>query len=98
LHRYRSFLDLYWSVVVLALGLLGSLPTATAKELSRTNEVLLLVSLHRATTHSLAPPGLIRNRQRIWDFAGLLIEIARQEPGVTMQMIISMYIPGRLAA
>jgi hypothetical protein len=74
---YRSFLDLYWSVGVLGFSVHFQRRKSSRVRSKNKRGVTELLSLYRATTHSLDPPGL-RNRQRIWDFAGLLIEIARQ--------------------
>ena len=74
----RSFLGLYWSVAFWASRFAFNGERAFVFEARDKRDVTELLSLHKATAHSLAPPGL-RNRQRIWDFAGLLIDIARQE-------------------
>ena len=74
----RSFLALYWSVAFWASRFTSDGENAFVFEARDKRDAAELLSLYRATRHSLAPPGL-RNRQRIWDFAGLLIEIARQQ-------------------
>jgi hypothetical protein len=74
----RSFLGLYWSVAFWASRFAFNGERAFVFEARDKRDVTELLSLYRATMHSLAPPGL-GNRQRIWDFAGLLIDIARQE-------------------
>jgi hypothetical protein len=72
----RSFLALYWSAVFWASRFASNGERAFVFEARDKRDPAELLSLYRATRPSLAP-GL-RNRQRIWDFAGLLIEIARQ--------------------
>lgn len=74
----RSFLALYWSVVFWASRFTSDGENAFVFEARDKRDAAELLSLYRATRHSLAPPGL-RNRQRIWDFAALLVEIARQQ-------------------
>ena len=74
----RSFLALYWSVGFWASRFTADGERAFVFEARDKRDATELLSLYRATRRSLAPPGL-RNRQRIWDLARLLIEIARQQ-------------------